>query len=109
MNYHEKIIVDIELHSVEGIEECFRHGVSPNDLHNKEALIYELISEYTRSPRFRECVKVFVDHGLRFEDRPLLLVLLDDAPVLEETIRSNLSILQKKIFASLRLHANERS
>jgi hypothetical protein len=71
MNYLNKIIEEIELHSVEGIIECFKNGVSPNDLLRNEPLIYELISEYTRSPRFKECVKTFVDFGLFFDDNPM--------------------------------------
>jgi hypothetical protein len=32
MNYLDKIIGEIEDHSVEGIKDCFANGVSPNDL-----------------------------------------------------------------------------
>jgi len=83
MDYFQKIIGEIELHSLEGIKECFSNGVDPNDLFRGEPLIYELTSEYTRSPRFKECVRIFVDHGLKFEDQILLSVLLDDAVSLE--------------------------
>ena len=31
MDYLQKIIEDIETHSVEGIKECFAHGIDPND------------------------------------------------------------------------------
>ena len=31
MDYLQKIIGDIEEHSVEGIIECFENGVNPND------------------------------------------------------------------------------
>lgn len=79
MDYFQKLITDIELHSVEGIRECFTHGVDPNDHFRNEPLIYELTSEYTRSPRFKDCVKAFIDHGLVFEDKILLSVLADDA------------------------------
>jgi hypothetical protein len=89
MDYHKKIIDDIELHSVEGILECFRNGVSANDEHNGEPLIYELISEYTRSPRFKHCVRAFVDHGLRFFDQDLLAVLLDDSSALESRLKAD--------------------
>lgn len=78
MNYLQKIIGEIELHSVEGINECFSNGVHPNDHYKNEPLIYELISEYTRSPRFKDCVRAFVEHGLVFNDKVLLAVLLDD-------------------------------
>ena len=59
-------------------------------------LIYELTSEYTRSPRFRECVRAFVDHGLKFEDKALLAVLLDDAAPLDDLINGNPEIVSNK-------------
>ena len=83
MNYSDKIIGDIEEHSVEGIKECFKNGVNPNDLFKNEPLIYELTSEYARTPRFKDCVRAFVDHGLEFEAKALLYVLLNDAEELE--------------------------
>ena len=79
MDYFKKIIGDIEIHDVEGIRDCFQNGVNPNDLFRGEPLINELISGYFRSPKFKECVKAFVDFGLLFQDRPLLATLLDDA------------------------------
>ncbi len=48
MNNLNEIAIQIELHSVEGIKECFANGVNPNDNFNGEPLIYELTSEYTR-------------------------------------------------------------
>ena len=33
--------------------------------------------------RFKDCVKAFVDYGLKFNDEILLSVLLDDATSLE--------------------------
>jgi len=89
MDYLKKIITDIELHSVEGIRECFKNGLSPNALFRNEPLIYELTSEYTRSPRFKECVKAFVDCGLEFEDKILLAILLDDAHTLDNLLVAN--------------------
>jgi hypothetical protein len=83
INYFEKIIGEIECHSVEGIKECFANGVNPNDQFRGEPLIYELTSEYGRGPLFKECVKAFVDHGLEFKDKILLSVLLDDARSLD--------------------------
>src|SRR5437762_2160746 len=82
MDYLQKLIGDIEIHSVEGIKDCFLNGVSPNDLFRGEPLIYELTSEYARGPKLKECVKAFVDHGLDFPDKILLSVLLDDATTL---------------------------
>lgn len=89
MDYSQKIIEEIELHSVEGIIECFENGVHPNDVFRNEPLIYELISEYTRTPKFKDCVQAFVDFGLTFDDKALLAVLLDDATSLEKQLKNN--------------------
>jgi hypothetical protein len=89
VDYLQKLIGDIELHSVEGIRDCFAHGVNPNDKFRNESLIYELTSEYTRSPRFKDCVKAFVHHGLVFEDKILLSVLMDDATSLESYLAAD--------------------
>jgi len=90
------LVIQIELHSVEGIRECFSHGINPNDHFRGIPLIYELTSEYTRSPRFKDCVKVFVDYGLEFDDKSLLSVLLDDAKSLELLISKNPEIVSRK-------------
>ena len=95
MDYMAKIIGEIELHSVAGIEECFRNGVSPNDRFRGEPLIYELTSEYTRSPHFKECVKSFVDHGLIFDDKALLAILLDDANALRLLLENDNEIARQ--------------
>jgi hypothetical protein len=96
LNYLHKIIEQIELHDVEGIEDCFSHGVSPNDLYNNEPLLHELTSEYTRSPRFKDCVKAFVDHGLKYDDEVLLSVLLNDAGKLHEQLTKHPDAVSKK-------------
>lgn len=96
MDKFREIAEQIELHSVEGIGKCFAAGISPNDLFRGEPLIYELTSEYTRSPRFRDCVKVFVDHGLQMEDKLLLSVLLDDAAQLDQLLKKDPLSISKK-------------
>jgi hypothetical protein len=95
MDYHQKIIGDIELHSIEGIRECFENGVDPNDYYNNEPLIYELTSEYTRTPRFKDCVRAFVDYGLDFSDKVLLSALLDDAPSLHNQLQHEPEAIDK--------------
>ena len=96
MDHLKKIIQDIETHSVEGIKECFAQGIDPNDDFRGELLIYELTSEYTRGPRFKECVKAFVDHGLVFEDKMLLAVLSDNAEALDSELKKNPQAIEKK-------------
>ncbi|MFN2439296.1 MAG: hypothetical protein ABR503_08860 [Chitinophagaceae bacterium] len=91
-----ELIIQIELHSPEGIRKCFSQGISPNDHYRNEPLIYELTSEYTRTPRFKDCVRAFVDHGLQFDDKILLSVLLDDAESLNAEIIKSPGAVSKK-------------
>ncbi len=88
--------MQIELHSIEGISKCFSQGISPNDHFKNEPLIYELTSEYTRTPRFKACVQTFVDNGLRFDDTVLLSVLLNDAKSLELHLQNNPSAISTR-------------
>ena len=95
MDFLEKIVGEIEEHSVGGIKECFANGVSPNDYFNNEPLIYELTSEYARTPRFKDCVRAFVEHGLEFDDKILLAALSDDAVLLAAQLNANPGALVK--------------
>jgi hypothetical protein len=91
-----EIAGQIELHSVEGIKRCFAEGISPNDYYRGEPLIHELTSEYTRSPRFKDCVKVFIDYGLHLEDPALLSVLADDSESLENILAHDPLVAARK-------------
>ncbi|NQX41435.1 hypothetical protein SAMN05421820_10719 [Pedobacter steynii] len=86
----------IEVHDIAGISAAFANGLDPNSSFNNEPLIYELTSEYTRSPAFKSIVKVFVDYGLQFEDTALLAVLLDDATVLEQELKNDPGLIHRK-------------
>lgn len=90
------IITPIERHSVQEIKKCFTGGVSPNALYNNEPLFYELISEYTRSEKFKDCVKAFINAGLEFDDKALLAVLADDCIKLQEILKQNPETILKK-------------
>ncbi|WP_373494252.1 hypothetical protein [Aquiflexum sp.] len=96
MDYLQKIIGEIEIHSVEGIKTCFENGISPNAIFKNKPLINELITEYGRGPTFRECFKVFVDYGLKFDDKVLLAVFLDDADSLEILLNENKEALNNR-------------
>jgi hypothetical protein len=96
MDYLGKIIIAFELHSVSEIEECFGHGIYPNQIYEGKPLIYMLINMYSRGPMFRKCVQAFVDHGLEFEDKALLSVLLDNAVALQEQIDGDKNVLTRK-------------
>ena len=95
-DYMKKIIGDIECHSVEGIRDCFANGIDANSRYNNEPLINELTSEYGRTPRFRDCVRAFIEAGLNFEEKELLAVLSDDPDMLETYLRTNRELVQKK-------------
>lgn len=94
-NYLEKIVTDIELQSVEGIKECFNNGISPNTYFKNKPLIYEVITGYPRGPLFKESIKAFADHGLEFEDKVLLAVLLDDADMLNALLVQDISLIKR--------------
>lgn len=96
MDYSQKILLEFELLSVEGIKECFNNGVSANDYVRGKPLINELISGYSRGPKFKECVKAFVDHGLVFDDTALLAIFLDDAISLDKQLSQNKSLLDNR-------------
>ncbi len=96
MDYLQKIIGDFEIHSVEGIKECFENGIDPNQIHKDKPLVYEMINMYLRSPKFKDCIKVFVDYGLKFDDKILLAVLLDDAKTLDRLLTNDKTLLHKK-------------
>jgi ankyrin repeat protein len=96
MDYLQNIVIQIELHSVEGIRNCFENDINPNQLYNGRPLIEELTSEYTRTSKFKDCAKIFVDYGLQFEDKALLAVLLDDSAALEKLIADNSKIVRNK-------------
>lgn len=98
MEYKKKIITDIEIHSIEGIKECFAHGVGANDIYHDLPLIYELISEYQRGDSFKACVQVFVDHGLKMDDQALVAVLLDDATQLKIELNKNQALISKRYY-----------
>ncbi len=95
MDYLGKIIIAFELHSVEEIKECFDNGINPDMVHNGKPLIYELINMYTRGPKFRQCVRAFVDYGLTLDDKALLSVLLDDHASLELILSDDKSVLKR--------------
>ncbi|MGZ5255428.1 MAG: ankyrin repeat domain-containing protein [Flavitalea sp.] len=96
MDYLAKILVAFELHSVDEIKDCFKNGISPNDIVNYKPLVYQLINMYTRGPMFKSCIQAFVEYGLDFEDKILLSVLLDDPDFLASQLTVDKTALTKK-------------
>lgn len=89
MDLLKDISHQIELHSVEGIRDCFERGLDPN-MHLQEMPLFDLlVGMYTRSPKFEDCVKVFIEFGLKFEDQTLLAVLSNNQVELENQLTEN--------------------
>jgi len=86
MPSYKQFSTAIELHSVDGIKRYFEEGGNPNDIDNNMSAFTLMVEMYTRTPRFKDCVKVFIKYGLEFDDAPLLAVLTDDADKLEKLV-----------------------
>lgn len=96
MELLQNILEAFEIHSPEKIRECFVQGINPNAVEGGKSLFMQMVNMYLRSPRFKDCVKAFVDHGLVFEDKVFLAVLLDDDQNLENYITEDQTVVQKK-------------
>lgn len=97
MDLKKEISHQIELHSVQGIKDCLKSGLNPNSDYYGKPLFELLISMYTRSPRFKDCVKTFIDYGLEFEDKTLLAVLSDNTLELEKQLADDQTKIDKEI------------
>jgi Ankyrin repeats (3 copies) len=93
---YKQLLYAIEVHSVEGIQNYFDEGGDPNKDHNGVPLFTTMIEMYTRTPRFKECVRVFVRSGLNYENKALLAVFLDDAEKLNEIISGAPAVISEK-------------
>ena len=92
---YRQLVYDIEVHSVEGVRRYFEEGGDPNEVHDGMPLFTTMVEMYMRSPRFSQCVSVFIGHGLAFDDPALLAVLSNDADRLEALIRVDSGIVYK--------------
>ncbi len=95
----QDLINQFEFHSPEGIRKYFSDGVDPNSSFNGKPLFISMVEMYTRSPRFKDCIRVFADAGLLFDDKPLLAVLLDDAAALQLFAKAEPQIVSKRYSA----------
>jgi hypothetical protein len=88
----KQMLYSIEVHSVDGIQNYFREGGNPNEVHDGIPLFTTMVEMYTRTPRFKECVWAFVEAGLIFENKALLAVLMDDSEKLKKIISTTAAI-----------------
>jgi hypothetical protein len=62
-----EILYAMELHSPGDIRKYFEAGGDPNgSMDDGRPLFTMMIEMYTRTPRFKDCVQSFIDHGLVF-------------------------------------------
>ena len=95
MEKYKDLINVMEVHGVGELREHFASGVDPNATYQGKSLFDYLISMYTRTPRFKECVTAFLDHGLDFPDQTLLAVLRDDAESLNQQLEQDPTLIAK--------------
>lgn len=79
MDKLQQLAFAIETHDVTAIDHAFANGQHPNDSFENDSWFGLLISMYTRSSRFADCVRVCIRHGLHWETPALLAVLSNDA------------------------------
>jgi len=85
-----------EVHDAATIDRAFRNGMDPNLVFEGRPLVWGLIDMYLRGPGFKDCFRVFVDHGLNMEDDLLQAVLLDDADSLRAQLKNTPSLIHKR-------------
>ena len=86
----------IECHDVEGLRRYFDEGGDPNGHFSDGMPIFTMMVEmYLRSPRFKDCVQVFIDHGLKYSRDELLAVFTDDADRLEKILKDEPELVDK--------------
>lgn len=90
-----QLLGDFEVHSVDGVRQYFTDGGHPNDRHEGIPIFTSFVEMYLRSPRFSDCVKVFIEYGLEFDDPALLAVLANDSRQLQRLIDTNLHLVDK--------------
>jgi len=95
MTDYTQLLYDIEVHSAEGIRRYFEEGGNPNDVIDGNPVFTTMIEMYTRTPRFKDCVNEFIKAGLRFDDKALLAVLVDDDQQLKPLIIADPGLVNK--------------
>ncbi|PTQ94116.1 ankyrin repeat protein [Mucilaginibacter yixingensis] len=95
MGDHSNIITAFERHDTVAIENYFKIQGNPNEMRKGEPLFNRLVDMYSRSPKFKECVRIFINYGLQFDDAPLLAVLANDADKLEALIKADPEIVHR--------------
>lgn len=95
---YTQLLYDIEVHSVAGIRRYFEDGGTPNDIYDGKPVFTWMVEMYSRGPRFKDCVRAFIDADLDFEDHALLSVLTDDAKGLQTALETDPKVVITKAY-----------
>ena len=98
MKDYSKLMYTIEIHSVEGKKEYFDRGGNPNDIINGTPLFKIMVEMYLRSQKFKDCIRLFIKYGLNYEDSALLAILSEEPNRLEEALKLDASLVNKRYF-----------
>ena len=96
MSLQDDLLGAFETHSVQEIEQCIASGIDVNEPFGGKTPVDHLLEMYLRSDRFSACFKALIDAGARFDNKPLLAVLLGDVNDLERRLDDDESILHAK-------------
>ncbi|SDF69181.1 ankyrin repeat domain-containing protein [Mucilaginibacter sp. P25] len=96
-NYND-ILYAAETHSVDEIKAYFNKGGSPNEVHDGMPVFTMMVEMYARGPRFKDCVRAFIDAGLEYHDEPLLAVLAHDEAMLKQALTTDPYAVSKTYF-----------
>jgi len=96
MDLLQEITGHIESHYVEGIRHCFNKGITPNDSYEGKSLFDIMLSMYTRSSRFKACVKLFIENGFEHDSPELQAILTDDVEELQKIVSEQPNIINQK-------------
>ncbi len=96
MDKYNALLSSIETHDAASINDLFENGIDPNERFNGVPLFSIMVEMYFRSPHFKDCIRVFRNHGLRFDDPGLLAVLSDDAAELTLLLKEDPNIIHKR-------------
>jgi hypothetical protein len=96
VNSHEALLVGFELHSVERIRAVLDAGFDVRRPVRGRTPVNSLIEMYTRSDRFRDCLRLLLEHGAELDDPLIAPVLLDDAASLSAALQGNPLLLEHR-------------
>jgi len=95
-NAETELLEAFETHSVARIRTVLDAGFDVRSTINGKAAVNSLAEMYTRSDRFRECLRLLLERGAVLDDPQIAPVLLDDADGLAAALRADPSLIEHR-------------